>query len=143
MKTFWSTISLRFRLIAIGISIALFIWLPVEDKTVTIPILFAIAYSTLFATFIIQYSDKKYYASLHTYLLVGILTGAAVTPITLFLLALKTGLHNHPVPDYSKFQIISIIKQTPLWIIGGLLISMGLGVLIKTHVSDPEKNSAA
>ena len=138
MKLRWSKIPIQFRLIIIGLTIALFFWIPIEDHTATISILFALAFCTIFAALILKSSSKQYRASLLTYFLLGILAGAAVTPIALFFMVLKTGLHTHPIPDYSKFQVISVFKRSPVWIIGGSLISMGLGIYYKTHVFDPE-----
>lgn len=132
MKNLRSTISLRLRLITIGLTIALFIWFPVEDESETILILFAISFCTLFAVTLLKSSKNQLRTSLRTYILVGILAGAAVSPTALLFMALKTGLHAHPVPDYSKFQIMSVIKQTPIWIISGLLVSIGFGILEKT-----------
>jgi hypothetical protein len=40
-------------------------------------------------------------------------------------MAVKTGLHTHPVPDYTAAQLQSIIDRILIFGISGLLIGLG------------------
>ena len=59
---------------------------------------------------------------------VGLVYGAAVTLLTLFLMALKTGLHAHG-PEYSAAEIAWVWRQLPLWAGAGMLTGAGLALL--------------
>jgi hypothetical protein len=60
------------------------------------------------------------------YPLLGMLAGLVVPPAAVFLMAFKGGLHGHPTPDFTSGQVISVLKSTPFWTIGGLFIGLGL-----------------
>ncbi|MBX3055303.1 MAG: hypothetical protein KF770_02425 [Anaerolineae bacterium] len=56
--------------------------------------------------------------------LFGLLTGL----LTLFFMALKTGLHAHG-PEFSPAEINWVLAQMPLWTAVGLLTGAGLGLV--------------
>lgn len=58
----------------------------------------------------------------------GVLAGAGVALLTLFLMALKTGLHAHG-PEYSAGGIAWVWAQLPLWAAVGGLAGLGVGAL--------------
>lgn len=58
----------------------------------------------------------------------GMLAGTAVIPVTLLLMALKTGLHAHPEPDFSAQQILSLLDRLPIWSAAGLLSGLAAGL---------------
>lgn len=58
----------------------------------------------------------------------GVLAGAGVALMTLFLMALKTGLHAHG-PEYSAGEIAWVWAQLPLWAAVGGLAGLGVGAL--------------
>ncbi len=122
------TIPLRMRLLAIILGMVFLFWLPLEDTAEVTAALFAIAICIwLAATFLIL-TKKTSPAKLYHYVLVGLIAGALVTPLTLSLMAFKTGLHGHQSPDFTAQQILSVVRKTPIWIIGGFLISLGSGI---------------
>jgi hypothetical protein len=59
------------------------------------------------------------------YALVGAVAGLAVAPLALLLMAVKTGLHAHPAPDYTAAQLQSAIDRILIFGISGLLIGLG------------------
>jgi hypothetical protein len=63
------------------------------------------------------------------HLLVGSLAGLAVTPLALFLMALKTGLHGHSAPDFTLEQMQMVLYRTPIWVAVGLLLGLGVALL--------------
>ena len=138
-----SNISLRMRFIAIILGIALLFWLPFEDTTETTAILYAISISTWLAVTRLERVANVSQSSLRAIIMAGILAGTAITPLTLFLMAFKTGLHAHAAPDYSNTQIMAIIRRTPIWIISGFFISIGLGFWLNGRQTRPESQNAA
>lgn len=58
----------------------------------------------------------------------GLLAGAGLALLTLFLMALKTGMHAHG-PEYSPADLAWVWAQLPLWSAAGALLGLGLGLL--------------
>jgi len=128
MSTSQKTIPLRMRLIAIILGMVFLFWLPIEDTSEYSAILFSIAIcGWLAAAYLIQRMKTKP-ATLTLFILVGSIAGILVTPLTLFLMAFKTGFHGHHSPEYTTQQLLSVVRKTPVWLIGGFLISFGSGI---------------
>ena len=64
--------------------------------------------------------------------LLGALAGLLVTPLALFLMAIKTGVHGHSGPDFSGSQLLVTLERTPYWTLAGLLLGSGLALWRKT-----------
>ncbi len=60
---------------------------------------------------------------------VGLVCGAALALLTLFLMTLKTGLHAHG-PEYTPREIAWVWAQLPLWSGTGGLVGLGLSLLV-------------
>jgi hypothetical protein len=127
------------------VGIAWLIWLSIEDLSERWVLLFSVTICVLLAVrFLIYYSaqrsknEDKYPQNREQrsarrflfYPLVGALTGLAVTPVAIFLMALKTGLHGHFAPEFTSAQVFIVLIRTPIWIVGGLLIGVGVELLL-------------
>jgi hypothetical protein len=113
------------RLSALLLGIYLLSWLPFEDQDETRVLLSAVAVNAWIG---IRYLVRFPFPSrkgLFSYTLVGFLAGLAVTPMALFLMAFKTGIHSHGSPDFTAEQILAIIYGTPIWAGAGLLVGFG------------------
>lgn len=58
----------------------------------------------------------------------GVALGCGLALLTLFLMALKTGLHAHG-PEYTPQEVAWVWRQLPLWAGVGTLAGLGLGLL--------------
>lgn len=58
----------------------------------------------------------------------GLIAGVALPLVTLFLMALKTGIHAHG-PEYTSQEIAWVWRQLPLWALVGGITGFGLGLL--------------
>ncbi len=58
----------------------------------------------------------------------GMVYGVGLVLLTLFLMALKTGMHAHG-PEYAAGEIAWVWRQLGLWSGAGALIGLGLGLL--------------
>lgn len=123
-----TTLPRQIRWYAILLGMVFLFWIPIEDSSTDAALLFALAFATLGAVVFLTGTKKPFQAVLPNYILTGIVAGVAVTPLTLFLMAFKTGLHGHQSPDFNNQQILSIIYRTPIWLIGGLSIGLGSGL---------------
>lgn len=59
----------------------------------------------------------------------GLVFGLGSAVLTLFLMALKSGIHAHG-PEFTPEQIGLVISRAPSWTIGGLLVGLGVGLLV-------------
>jgi len=59
---------------------------------------------------------------------VGLAAGIALPLVTIFLMALKTGIHVHG-PEYTVREIAWVWQQLPLWGAVGGLVGLGLGLV--------------
>jgi hypothetical protein len=121
--------NLSMRILGIIIGITIFIWLSFEDKNETIAIILAIIINSWIAIVFTKHNQKQSQLNLIYFMILGLLVGASVAPMTLFLMAFKTGLHSHLIPEYTNIQINSIIRRIPVWIVGSIFVSLGLGLL--------------
>lgn len=113
------------RLAAIILGLAFLLWLPFEDVALKTVFTFALAISSWWGARLLVSVPLDPKRSLVRHLLVGLLTGLAVTPIALGLMAFKTGIHGHGAADFTTTQIGAVIRRTPVWIGGGALIGLG------------------
>jgi hypothetical protein len=58
----------------------------------------------------------------------GLVLGAASVLLTLFLMALKTGLHAHG-PEFTPGEIADLWLRLPLWTVAGALLGLGGGLI--------------
>jgi hypothetical protein len=117
------------RLLALVLGIALLLWLPIEDVSEQSVVLFAALVSAWLALrycLTIQAGEIRYWLR---HMLAGALAGLFVTPFALFLMALKTGLHGHNTPDFTLHQMQAVLYRTPIWVLVGLLLGLGVALL--------------
>ncbi|HBX68848.1 MAG TPA: hypothetical protein DEH25_05550 [Chloroflexi bacterium] len=123
------TIPLQLRLFAILLGVVFLFWLPIEDTSAIAALIFSMVLSAWIAIAVLIIPNKPFSSPLSNYILAGTLVGIAITPLTLFWMAFKSGLHSHPIPDFTPQTILSVIERTPIWLIGSFLIGLGSGIL--------------
>jgi ABC-type Fe3+-siderophore transport system permease subunit len=130
-----TTIPLPIRWFAILLGMVFLFWIPFEDSNTTAPLLFAMALTTLGAVIFLSSDKRPFRTTLLNFILAGTLVGIVISPLTLFLMAFKTGLHSHQAPEFSNQQMLSIIYRTPIWLIGGFLVGLGSGLWLVSRES--------
>ena len=63
------------------------------------------------------------------HMITGTGVGLLLAPMAIFLMALKTGIHGHGTPDFTAAQMQAVLARTPYFVIGGLLLGVGSGLL--------------
>jgi cell division protein FtsW (lipid II flippase) len=126
----------RWRILSLVLGFLLFIWLPVEDNNASLVTIFAIAICGLavvrfLLSMRIQQGSKRWLV----YPFSGMISGAAITLVTLLLMAFKSGLHGHGSPDFTPGQVITVLQLTPLWIAAGFLIGLGAGIWLRARTN--------
>jgi hypothetical protein len=69
----------------------------------------------------------------------GLALGLLFGPLTILLMAVKTGLHGHG-PEFTPGEINRIINRIPLFMILGALIVTGLGALLAGFTDESASN---
>ena len=115
------------RLLALGFGITLLLWLPVEDTSPFITIIFAACLDLAFSLRLGRRWRGNPWPGIP---LLGLLAGLAITPTTILLMAFKTGLHGHGFPEYTPAQVSGVLAATPLFVFAGLLVSLGVTIFL-------------
>lgn len=113
------------RLSAVVLGLALLLWIPFEDVNLNFILFFALAISSWWGVRLLLNVSHDPKRILLRHLLVGLLAGLAVTPLAIVLMAFKTGVHGHGIPDFNAAQIEAALWRTPIWVGGGVLIGLG------------------
>ncbi len=115
--------------------VALMIWLPVEESWPGWALVFAFCLTLLGALSLrwkfglCTNGERSPRKQALFCLLLGIGTGAAVSPVAVLIMAFKTGLHAHNLPDYNIAEVLAVLWLTPLFSLLGLVTAAaGLGL---------------
>jgi hypothetical protein len=129
------------RIATTGWSIALLLWLLFEDSDPRSVMSFALAGCLLVALRFTpagrartpvqdpEPPEKPLFRLLLPYLLAGLLAGLVSAPVGVAVMAMKSGLHSHSIPDFSGAQVMATLTGTPLWAAAGILLGLGVGLL--------------
>ncbi len=113
------------RTAALIIGLAVFIWLPIEDKSETSALALALAIGVwLGLRTLLPLSVKNCHCIWIRYPLLSATIGMAVPIFTALLMVFKSGLHGHGFPDYSMAQFQRIFQSIPILAGSGLLIGL-------------------
>jgi len=58
----------------------------------------------------------------------GAFTGLLAPVVAVVLMILKAGAHAHPAPDFAPIQLLVVLQRIPVWVLGGILIGLGVSV---------------
>jgi hypothetical protein len=121
------------RLAGLLLGIALFLWLPFEDRSVNWALSFAGGISLWGATRFLVDRQTVGWRLLVRHAWVGTLAGLAVAPLALLLMVFKSGVHAHGFPDFTYDQMQTVLLRTPVWTSSGLLLGLGSGIWRGEH----------
>lgn len=116
------------RISALILGIALILWLPIEDVNLYQVLFFANAVCAWWAMRFLLNISPQSSGFLWRHVLIGLVAGLAVSPVALFLMAFKSGLHGHGTPDFSSTQVLSVLARSPVWVVAGLLLGPGVAL---------------
>jgi hypothetical protein len=131
----------RLRILGIILGGCLLVWLPFEDNNDRWVLSFAAAICCLAAAQILLRLERRFGRHGYWLPLAGVVAGALVTPTALLLMAIKTGLHGHQPPDFTGEQIQSVMIRTPVWLISGLLVGLGVELFRRANHPNPGENN--
>jgi len=129
------------RLFALILGAALVFWVTIEDRSERVVLFFSILICGLGAVHLMiriasdevrgntDEQSKPITKLWIIYPLIGSAAGLAVTPVALFLMAFKSGVHGHGAPDYNPAQVMTVLSTTPLWILVGCVLGSAWGLV--------------
>jgi hypothetical protein len=116
------------RMVALVIGAGLFLWLPFEDTGINTVLFFAILICSWWAVRFLVFAPAPAGTRLRRHVVVATLAGLFVSPVAIFLMVVKTGLHAHASPDFTPEQLQAALLSTPVWILAGFFLGLGSGL---------------
>ncbi len=120
------------RTVSLLIAALFLVWLPIEDVGLS----FVVALSAASCAWIGLRLLVTRTAGLSRHIIVGALAGLAVSPLAIFLMVFKSGLHAHGFPDFAPMQMRSVLNTTPWFILAGSLFGWLYFNLVKNSQID-------
>lgn len=128
-----SGLGLTLRWVWIAIGISWIMWIAVEDRGLTLVAIEAAVISAgLGASAALQLISRirpRGWRLAVWLAVIGALAGASWGPLAAVLMALKTSLHSHPIPDFEAADVALVLRWVPLWTGIGMLLGLGMGVV--------------
>lgn len=124
------------------------LWLPFEDSSVGSVLVLSLstcllaAWRVLISPFSCKFDlqkagrERDQFSRTRSYLfyvLLGSLVGVGVTLVSLLVMVLKIGFHGHTTPDFTIEQFVAVVQLTPIWILSGILVSLGLAIWLSNE----------
>lgn len=116
------------RFIGLLLGLGVMVWLPIEESNLGWVLLFSGAICSWFAALLLGKLISRGIGSVIWYMVVGAGAGLLLAPMAILLMALKSGIHGHGLPDYSAIQMVSVISRMPYFLLSGILIGSGYGL---------------
>jgi hypothetical protein len=128
------------RLIGLLLGCGILIWVGIEDLSELGVLVFSGAICSWTAARLLITTSPDNKQLILRYILVGAGAGLVVAPLAVILMAFKSGVHGHAVPDFTVDQMWTVLSRAPYFILGGLLMSLGIGIwgLARKEISNTE-----
>ena len=124
--------NLAIRLGLIGTGILILVWLPIEDAGTNAAQALGATASALAALRIFPEGARQTAAGR---LIAGLAAGVFASPVAAGLMVLKMGIHAHAIADYSLLDFQLVLRRSPFYAAGGLIVAAGIHLLLKSHAS--------
>lgn len=107
--------------------LATMVWLPIEDRSLVPVQLLAVAFA---ASGLLAARARRMEGSPELWWVgAGLVAAALVAPFAAFLLLVKTGVHAHPEPDLTVFDLGRVLERVPPWALAGGLGGAGAALI--------------
>jgi hypothetical protein len=111
------------------LGILVLVWLPFEESSVLGVLVIAGLFCTWGGIWVLFKTGSYRKHGIVRNVLIWGLAGFFVVPITILLMAIKTGIHGHGTPDFSVEQMQAVLSRIPYFMFGGVLVGAGIGLL--------------
>ena len=117
------------RICGLLLGIVVLVWLPVEESSELGVLVIAGLICTWFGIWLLYKTESHVNHMLWRNVIIWGGMGLLLAPLAIFLMAIKTGIHGHGTPDFTANQMQALISRIPFFILGGILLGTGLGLL--------------
>ncbi len=104
-----------------------FIWLGVEDPGVITVLLLAMILILPAAIYVFYRRISRMRAPgsrrFLAIIAMGFFGGLLIAPLAILLMAVKTSLHSHIYPDFTRADVILVLESAPAWTLAALLLA--------------------
>jgi hypothetical protein len=100
------------------------VWIPFEDVTTFWVLFFSTAICILAAVRLVSSGILEGWGRPGRHAFIGALAGLAVSPLAIGLMAFKSGLHGHGLPDFTVAQIQAVLGLSPYFTFAGLVFGL-------------------
>jgi hypothetical protein len=128
------------RWLSIGVGVAAFAWLSVED-TSTWPVAVLGFLIALCAVLLWASAQPDWRASTLVLSLTGGLIGALGAFTTTLLMFVKTAWHSHITPDYPPLMMLAMLERAPAWAVAGLCVGAAVALVWPLAEAERKKKS--
>jgi len=113
------------RLTGLLLSVVILLWISFEDRSESVVVLLSAAICAWWAVRLLVGRPSGKIIVLIRHIIVSTLSGLAIAPLAILLMAFKSGIHGHGTPDFTIQQIHLVLLRTPYLAVGGLLLGIG------------------
>ena len=117
------------RLTGFLIGVVVLVWLPIEERSELGVLLISGLICTWIGVWLLHKTDTEGRHVILRFLLVGGGAGLLLAPLAVLLVAIKSGIHGHGSPDFTVSQMQTVISRLPYFVLVGILIGAGSGLL--------------
>ena len=117
------------RISGLLLGIVVLVWLPVEESSELGVLVVAGLICTLLGLWLLYKTESHAKHMVWRNVIIWGGMGLLLAPLAIFLMAIKTGIHGHGTPDFTADQMQAFISRMPFFILGGILLGTGLGLL--------------
>jgi hypothetical protein len=130
---FWLRIS------GLIMGIGILVWLPVEERSELGVLVISGSICTWSAVWLLIMPILNEKQLIMRHILVGTGAGLLLAPLSILLMALKSGIHGHGMPDFTVSQMQDILSRIPYFVLTGFLVGVGSGLWRLAMLELPQK----
>ncbi len=119
--------------------IGILVWLPVEERSELGVLVISGSICTWSAVWLLIMPILNEKQLIMRHILVGTGAGLLLAPLSILLMALKSGIHGHGMPDFTVSQMQDILSRIPYFVLTGFLVGVGSGLWRLAMLELPQK----
>lgn len=129
------------RLSGLVLGVIILLWLTIEDRNELVVLLLSALICIWVGTWLLVRIDFTGKYIFWKHVIIGGGMGLLLEGVALILMALKTGIHGHGIPDFSVDQMRAVVSLSPYFLLGGILVGSSAGLLRSAQMESSAEKS--
>jgi hypothetical protein len=129
------------RISGLVLGVFILLWLTVEDRSELVVLLLSALICIWIGVWLLARIDFAGKYIFWKHVIIGGGMGLLLGAVALILMALKTGIHGHGIPDFSVDQMRAVVSLSPYFLLGGFLVGASAGLLRTAQMQGSAKES--